>query len=57
MCNLFGRKYKNEDIVKLKCCNNLLHYKCYFNYLKNSKLYNCPLCRNKECPIYLGKGC
>lgn len=48
---------KNQDIVKLKCCNNLLHYKCYIEYLKNTKLYNCPLCRNKECPICLGNGC
>ena len=48
---------KQNEIVKLKCCNNLLHYKCYLEYLKNSKLYNCPLCRNIKCPICLGKGC
>ena len=48
---------KNNDIIKLKCCENLLHHKCFLDYLKNNILYKCPLCRNKECPLCLGNGC
>lgn len=49
---------KNHDIVKLKCCNNLLHYNCYLNYLKTTTTkYKCPICRNIKCPLCLDKGC
>jgi hypothetical protein len=48
---------KNTDIIKLKCCNNMLHYYCYLDYLKNIDDYRCPICRNEECPICFGLGC
>jgi len=48
---------KNTDIIKLKCCNNILHYNCYLNYVKTIDDYRCPICRNDECPICFGLGC
>lgn len=44
----------NENIIKLQCCNNLLHYKCYLNYIKSIEVYKCPLCRDTKCPICRG---
>lgn len=48
---------KNTDIIKLKCCNNILHYNCYLNYVKTIDKYRCPICRNDECPICFGLDC
>ena len=48
---------KNTDIIKLKCCNNILHYNCYLNYVKTIDDYRCPICRNDKCPICFGLGC
>lgn len=57
ICSICLDNNKNIDIVKLKCCNNYLHYKCYLEFLKSNKIMKCPLCRNTKCPICLGKGC
>ena len=48
---------KNTDIIKLKCCNNILHYNCYLDYLKKNNNYSCPICRDKKCPICFGLNC
>ena len=48
---------EDKDKIELRCCNNILHYDCYLNYLKCNKFFNCPLCRNNKCIVCLGKGC
>ena len=50
-------EHKNTNVIQLKCCNNMLHYCCYLDYLKNIDNYRCPICRNEECPVCLGNGC
>ena len=48
---------ENKNKIELRCCNNILHYDCYLDYLKSNKYSNCPLCRNNKCIVCLGKGC
>jgi len=42
---------KNIDIIKLKCCDNIIHYDCYLSYVKIIDKYSCPICRNETCLI------
>jgi len=39
----------NDDLViKLNCCNNMFHLKCYTAYIKSRIDYCCPICRSNE---------
>lgn len=56
ICNICLENNHN-DLIELRCCKNILHKSCFYTFLQNNKLFNCPICRNTKCILCLGKGC
>ena len=56
VCNICLDNNHN-NLIELRCCKNFLHKSCFYTFLQNNKLFNCPICRNNKCIVCLGKGC
>ena len=47
-CSICIDEKKKDKIIKLKCCNNRFHLKCFTAYFKSRTSYICPICRNDK---------
>ena len=47
-CSICLDENKKDNIIQLKCCNNVFHLKCYTAYVKSRIDYSCPICRNDK---------
>lgn len=54
-CICFESNKNDEEIVQLKCCNNVLHLECLIQHWKSNYTYKCPLCRDTKCLFCFGE--
>ena len=47
-CSICLNENKKDNIIELKCCNNVFHLECYTTYVKSRVAYSCPICRNDK---------
>lgn len=47
-CSICLNEHKKDNIIELKCCNNVFHLECYTTYVKSRVAYSCPICRNDK---------
>lgn len=47
-CSICLDENNNDFIIKVDCCNNLFHLKCYTTYIKSRFDYSCPICRSNK---------
>lgn len=47
-CSICLDETNNDTIIKLNCCKNTFHLKCFKTYMKSRVIYCCPICRNKD---------
>ena len=47
-CSICLDENNDDLVIKLNCCNNMFHLKCYTSYIKSRIDYCCPICRTTE---------